>query len=120
MDKSVLNNFQSKLIATRWEPSIEKAIERIDKNIEWWSRYQDIIEHAQEIFCMLAFISVFFDYKIFTGASIAISGGLNRAVTNSIKKQSELKSERKSIYSDAGVDKFLPNTNEQDKDESQV
>lgn len=112
MDNSLLNNFQIKLITTRWEPSVDRSIERIETNIEWWSRYQDTIEHIQELFCIISFISVFFEYKVITGASIAISAALSRAITNSIKKQGELKNERKSVYKDIGMDKYLPNIHE--------
>ena len=112
MENVSLNEFQKRLIKSKLEPSIENSIERIDRNIKWWSHYQDYIEHIQEIFLVLAFISVFFDYKVITGASIALSGSLSRAITNSIKRQNELKNERKTIYKDVGVDKYLPHETE--------
>lgn len=117
MNPEQLKNFHQKLVKNKWEPSVEKSIDRIENNIDWWTKYQDYAEHIQEIFQIIAFISVFFNYKVLTGASIAIAGALNRGITNSIKKQNELKSERKSIYHDIGVDKYLPHpsTDEENK-----
>lgn len=117
MSDHSITSFQQRLIKSKWEPSVENLISRIDYNLEWWSRYQDYMEHIQEFFQIIAFISVFFNYKIITGASIALSGALSRAITNSNKKQSELKSERKSIYHEIGVDKYLPHPTSDVKNE---
>lgn len=104
----MIEKFREKEIEKRLLPSIDTRIESLYRNIKWWSRYQDTLEHVKEVILLFAFISIFFDYKIVTGGFIAITGTLDRAIGNSAKKQEILKNELRAQYKELGINDLMP------------